>query len=127
MRVDGKPANQLQEPSDGFINALEMGDPYSFPKNRRLLIIGYVFPIDSTMVEREGSCKRWLKTSNNIPFYWSGITDSSNGDMNLIQLEKVTERLHRFLLISIVENYLCQILCYTMPIIRYPLKLTLLY
>ena len=61
MRVDGKPANQLQEPSDGFINALEMGDPYSFPKNRRLLIIGYVFPIDSTMLNEKVPVKGGLK------------------------------------------------------------------
>ena len=43
LRVDGKPGYQLSEPSDSYINALQMADPDSFPNIRTLLTIGCVF------------------------------------------------------------------------------------
>ena len=45
LRVDGKPAYQLSEPSVSFINALQMADPDSFPNIRKLLTIGCVPPM----------------------------------------------------------------------------------
>ena len=86
LRVDGKPANQLSEPSDSFINALQMAYLDSFPNIRKLLTIGCVSPIGSTEAERAASGIRRLKTP-----YWSTMSDSREGDLNLIQLQKVTE------------------------------------
>ena len=86
LRVNGKPAYQLSEPSDSFINALQMANPDSFPNIRKLLTIGRVSPIGSTEAERAASDIRQLKTP-----YRSTMSDSREGNLNLIQLQKVTE------------------------------------
>ena len=62
LRVDGKPAYQLPEPSDGFVNALQMADPDSFPNVRTLLTTGCVSPTGSTEVDRAASGIRRFKT-----------------------------------------------------------------
>ena len=79
LRVDGKPAYQLSEPSDCFINALQMADPDSFPNIQTLLIIGCVSPIGSTEAERAAFDIRRLKTP-----YRSTVNDSREGDLNFI-------------------------------------------
>ena len=86
LRVDSKPAYQLLEPSDNFINALQMADPDSFPNIRTLLTIGCVSLIGSTETGCAASGIRRLKTP-----YRSTMNDSREGDLNLIQLQKVTE------------------------------------
>ena len=63
-----------------------MADPDSFPNIRKLLTTGCVSPIGSTEAERAASGIRRLKTP-----YWSTMSDSREGDLNLIQLQKVTE------------------------------------
>ena len=63
-----------------------MADPDSFPNIRTLLTIGCVSPIVLTKAERAASGIRRLKTS-----YRSTISDSREGDLNLIQLQEVTE------------------------------------
>ena len=63
LRVDGKPANQLSEPSDSFINALQMAYLDSFPNIRKLLTIGCISPIGSTEAERAAFGIRQLKTT----------------------------------------------------------------
>ena len=55
LRVDGKPSYQFSEPSDSFINVLQMADPDSFPNSRKLLTTGFVSPIGSTEAERAAS------------------------------------------------------------------------
>ena len=84
MRVDDKPEYQFPEPSDSFINALQMAEPDSFPNIRTLLTIGCVSPIGSTDAERAVSGVRWLKTP------YRSTMESREGDSNLIQLQKVT-------------------------------------
>ena len=86
LRVDGKPGYQFSEPSDSYINALQMADPDSFPNIRTLLTIGCVSPIGSAKAERAASGIRRLKMSHR-----STMSDSREGDLNLIQLQKVTE------------------------------------
>ena len=63
------------------------------------------------------------------------MSDSREGDLNLIQLQKVTEidisKVAQIFVISIIEDCLCQILCYMIPIpinqCAYHTKLILLY
>ena len=86
LRVDGKPAYQLPDPSDSFINALQMANPDSSSKIRILLTIGYVSPIGSTEAVYAASRIGQLKTP-----YQSTMSDSREPDLNLIQLEKVIE------------------------------------
>ena len=63
-----------------------MADPDSFSNIRKLLTIGCVSPVSSTEAERAASGRRRLKTP-----YRSTMSDSREGDLNLIQLQKVTE------------------------------------
>ena len=86
MRVDGEPAYQLPEPLDSFTNALQMADRDSFPNIRTLLTIGCVSPIGSNEAKRSASGIRRLKTP-----YRSTMSDLRESDLNLIQLQKVTE------------------------------------
>ena len=86
MKVDSEPAYQLPDPSDSFINALQMADPDSFPNIRTLLTTGCVSRIGSTKAERAVSGIQRLK----IP-YRSTMSDTREGDLNLIRLKKVTE------------------------------------
>ena len=50
------------------------------------MIIGYVSPINSTEAERAASGVRGLKTP-----YRSTMSDEREGDLNLIQLQRVTD------------------------------------
>ena len=63
-----------------------MKDPDSFPNIQTLLTKGCVSPIDSTEAECAAYGIQWLK----MP-YWSTMSDSREGDLNLIQLQKVAE------------------------------------
>ena len=63
-----------------------MADPDSLPNIRTLLIVGCVSPIGSTEAERAVAGIRQLKTP-----YSSTMSDSREADLNLIQLQKVTE------------------------------------
>ena len=61
LKADVKPPYQLSEPSDSFINALQMEDPDNFPNIRTLLTTGCVSPIGSTEAKRAVSDMRRLK------------------------------------------------------------------
>ena len=63
-----------------------MADPDSLPNIRTLLTVGCVSPIGSTEAERAVAGIWRLKTP-----YSSTMSDSREGDLNLIQLLKVTE------------------------------------
>ena len=63
-----------------------MADPDSFPNIQTLLAIGCVSQISSTEVERAASSIQQLKTPCQ-----STMSDSREVDLNLIQLQKVTE------------------------------------
>ena len=63
-----------------------MTGPNNFPNIRKLLAIGCISPIGSTETERAASGMRRLKTP-----YRSTMSDSREGDLNLMQLQKVTE------------------------------------
>ena len=52
LRFDGKPVYQIPEPSDSFINALQMTDPDGFLNIQTLLTIGCVSSIGSTEAKR---------------------------------------------------------------------------
>ena len=63
-----------------------MAHPDSFSNIRTLLTICCVSPIGSTEAERAAFGIRRLKTP-----YRSTMRDSRKGDLNLVQLQKVTE------------------------------------
>ena len=63
-----------------------MADPDSFLNIRALLTIGCVSPIGSTEAERATSGIHRLKTP-----YQSTMSDSKECDLNVIQLQNVTE------------------------------------
>ena len=63
-----------------------MKDPDSFPNIQTLLTKGCVSPIDSAEAECAAYGIQWLK----MP-YRSTMSDSREGDLNLIQLQKVAE------------------------------------
>ena len=108
LRLYGKLAYQLPVPSDSFVNALQM-------ETLKVLAKGCASPIGSTEVERAASGIQRLKTP-----YRSTVSDSREGDLNLIQLQKVTE-IDISKVAQIFENLnrrrcLCQILCCMIPI-----------
>ena len=61
-----------------------MADEDFFPNIRKLLTIGATSPIGSTEAERAASGVRRLKTP-----YRSTMSDTREGDLNLIQLQRV--------------------------------------
>ena len=63
-----------------------MADPDSFPNIRTILTIGCVSPIGSTEAEPAASGIRRLKTPHRSP-----MSDSREGNLNLIEPQKVTE------------------------------------
>ena len=82
-RVDGKAAFSLTEPPDGFIDSLSLADADFFP-NVRKLILGATSPVGSTEAERAASGIRRLKTP-----YRSTMSDLREGNLNLIQLQRI--------------------------------------
>ena len=69
-----------------FVNALQMADSDSFPNIQTPLTMTCVSPIGSIDAERAASGIRRLKTP-----YWSAMSDSREGDLNLIQVQKLTK------------------------------------
>ena len=63
-----------------------MADRDSFPDIQTPLAIACISPIGSIDAERAASAIRRLKT----PF-WSTMRDSREGDLNLIQVQKLTK------------------------------------
>ena len=86
FRVDGKESYSLNDPPDSFLECLEMADADCYPNIRQLLIIGCISPIGSTEAERAASGIRRLKTP-----YRTTMSDEREGDLRLIQLQKLTE------------------------------------
>ena len=76
----------IVEPPDTFLEALKYAEPDFYPNIRQLLIIGYVSPTSSTEAEHPASGVRRLKTP-----YTSTMSDERKGDLNLIQLQRVTD------------------------------------
>ena len=85
-RVNGKKPYNIVEPPDSFLEALKYAEPDFYPDIRQLLIIGCVSPTSSTKVERSASGVCRLKTP-----YRSTMSDEREGDLNLIQLQRVAD------------------------------------
>ena len=85
-RVDGKKPCNIVEPPDSFLEALKYAEPDFYPNIRQLLIIGCVSPISSTETERAASDVCRLKTP-----YRSTMSDERDGDLNFIQLQRITD------------------------------------
>lgn len=79
-------AFNLEDPPDGFLEALVYGDIDIFPNIRVLLILGAVSPLGSCEAERSASGVGRLKTA-----YRSTMADTREADLNLIQLQKVVK------------------------------------
>ena len=74
------------EPADSFLEVLKYTEPDFYPNIKQLLIIGCVSPISSTEAEGAASGVSRLKTH-----YCSTMPDEREGDLNSIQLQKVTD------------------------------------
>ena len=68
------------------MDALEFADEDCFPSIRKLLCIGCISPIGSCEAERSASGMRRLKDA-----YISTMSSGGEGDLNLIQMQQVTE------------------------------------
>ena len=73
------------EPPDSFFEVLKYAEPDFYPNIRQLLIIGCVSLVSSTKAECAASGVRRLKT-----FYCLVMSDERERDLNLIQLQRVT-------------------------------------
>ena len=84
--IDWKASYSVKNPPDSFFGSLEFAGIDSYSNIRQLLIIGCVSPIGSTKAERAASGIRRLK----FP-YRNIMSDEREGDLNLIQLQKLAE------------------------------------
>ena len=84
FRVDGKNSFSVNDPPDSFLESLEFADVDCYPNIRQLLIIGCVSAIGFTEAERAASGICRLKAS-----YRTTMSDERDGDLNLIQLQKL--------------------------------------
>ena len=99
MRVDGKQAFVISDPPDGFIETLTFADEDFFPSVRQLLLIGATSPIGSTEAERAASGIRRLKSP-----YRSKMSDIREGNLNLIQLQRIVPQIDVEKVVDIFRN-----------------------
>ena len=84
--VDAKKTYNIVEPPDSFLEVLKYAEPDFYLNIGQLFTIGCISPISSTEAKHAASGVCRLKT-----LYHLTMSDEREGDLNLIQLQRVTD------------------------------------